>query len=331
MFEIIFGVITAVLITIFLIAMYFNFIDLANEKNKEIEFYKFLFDSDGILTIGDKFQELTTFYNKAYNLFDETSGQAKRTADVAEEMNSHLNFVVMAFKKTTDNMQVITTSSNQLVSTNTAIVQSAAQAHGASENTAHCVESAYEKMTDLYDAAENIGKSINIITEISEQNNLLALNATIEAARAGEAGIGFAVVAYEIKELAKRTSEATANILQSIERIQSCTTDIVTKITEATDVISYVKDAVASIATAVEAQTITTTEISNDVSRAFEDMQEVNEQITQSSRDASIIIQKIEQVEQNNEKMALENLQIVKEIHKFSPLISQFKNIIQAT
>ena len=61
------------------------------------------------------------------------------------------------------------------------------------------------------------------ITEISEQTNLLALNATIEAVRAGEAGKGFAVVANEIKDLAKQTPEATADIKAKISKIQAAT------------------------------------------------------------------------------------------------------------
>ena len=62
----------------------------------------------------------------------------------------------------------------------------------------------------------SVGRVASDIEAIARQTNLLALNATIEAARAGDAGKGFAVVATEVKALAKRTSEATTVIAQTL-------------------------------------------------------------------------------------------------------------------
>jgi methyl-accepting chemotaxis protein len=68
------------------------------------------------------------------------------------------------------------------------------------------------QLSGLRDALVRIGKVAQEINAIAKQTNLLALNATIEAARAGEAGRGFAVVAGEVKALANKTGEATADI-----------------------------------------------------------------------------------------------------------------------
>ena len=90
------------------------------------------------------------------------------------------------------------------------------------------IQQAAEVVHQLENHGQEISVVLDVIRDIAEQTNLLALNAAIEAARAGEQGRGFAVVADEVRNLALRTQQSTANIQQMISVLQQGTKDAVT-------------------------------------------------------------------------------------------------------
>jgi len=100
------------------------------------------------------------------------------------------------------------------------------------QSLASQLTNASQVITQLEEHGKTINDVLNVIEGVAEQTNLLALNAAIEAARAGEQGRGFAVVADEVRALAKRSQDSTKEIQAVISQIQEATINAVSSMAE---------------------------------------------------------------------------------------------------
>lgn len=176
------------------------------------------------------------------------------------------------------NLAMVVTASEEMSVTVADIAKNAEFARQRTANAVNSAGSAQKSVDQLGGAAAEINKIIDVIVEIAEQTKLLALNATIEAARAGDAGKGFAVVAGEVKELAKQTNDATADIRKKIAIMHSSTDNTIHEITQIFGVIHSVDEIVSTIASAVEEQSATTRDISNNIGTVASVVSNMNKQ-----------------------------------------------------
>ena len=240
----------------------------------------------------------------------QTSGKAMTVSAASEQMSTTISSAAGIMDEASNNLNIIASGAEEMTATIDEIAGNTEKGRQIAEEAVGKTTHATTQIDDLGNAAIQIGKVVETITEISEQVNLLALNATIEAARAGEAGKGFAVVANEIKELAKQTAEASGEIKQQIMGIQGSTQGTVTEINAIANVVGQVNELVATIAAAVEEQSVTTRDIAGNVARASEGVGEVNHTIAEGAKAAESITTDIADVTQAADEMTNASSQV---------------------
>jgi len=198
----------------------------------------------------------------------------------SEETATQANVVSAAAEQINQNVKMVSTNMDQMNSSIQEISKNTSDAARVASEAVSAAQVTNDTINKLGESSVEIGNVLKVITSIAEQTNLLALNATIEAARAGEAGKGFAVVANEVKELAKQTAKATEDIGHRIETIQGDTSEAVTAIGSITNIINQINDIQNTVASAVEEQSATASEIARNIDEAAKGTSDIAHNIT---------------------------------------------------
>ena len=211
----------------------------------------------------------------------EVSSQKEETEQVATAMNQMTATVHDVARNAEEAAQAAQTADDKVESGQQVVRQSMQRIEQLADS-ATCASSSIESLSA---EIQNIGTVLGVIKSVAEQTNLLALNAAIEAARAGEQGRGFAVVADEVRALAKRTQQSTEEIERLVSALRSAAQASVQQIQSSGELVKMAvsdalqtESALGSIAAAVSL----IQQMNQQIAAAAEQQSSVAEEINRS-------------------------------------------------
>ncbi|MFI5912023.1 methyl-accepting chemotaxis protein [Dactylosporangium sp. NPDC051541] len=249
---------------------------------------------------------------------EQMSGVTTQMSASAEEASAQAQTVSAAAEEVSRSVDTVSAGSEEMGASIREISQNASEAARVAAEAVAAATTTSSTMTKLGASSAEIGNVVKVITQIAEQTNLLALNATIEAARAGDAGKGFAVVASEVKDLAQETARATEDIARRVDAIQADTGGAVHAIEQISEVIARISDYQTTIASAVEQQTATTSEMSRSVSQAATGVGEIATNITGVAEASMVTSRGVTEAQQSTSDVARMSTEL-------SELVAQFR------
>lgn len=155
---------------------------------------------------------------------DQVSSGSEQTSAAASQVNSSSQSLAEGASEQAASLEETSSSLEEMASMTQRNAENAKKANDLGRQARNAADSGMKDMEEMTAAmheiktsSDDIAKIIKTIDEIAFQTNILALNAAVEAARAGEAGMGFAVVAEEVRALAQRSAQAAKETADKIE------------------------------------------------------------------------------------------------------------------
>jgi methyl-accepting chemotaxis protein len=204
---------------------------------------------------------------------EQTTAEAGMVSSASQHLASGASQQAASLEETSASLEEISSMTKKNAENAESAKALASQARQAADSGAADMQEMSQAMDDIKAASDNISKIIKTIDEIAFQTNILALNAAVEAARAGEAGMGFAVVAEEVRSLAQRSAQAAketgakiADSIQKSNRGVEISAKVAVGLQEIVDKARQVDELVAEIASASREQTQGISQVNTAVS-----------------------------------------------------------------
>lgn len=238
---------------------------------------------------------------------NQLAGSSQQLSEGSAEQASSIEEASSTLEETTSMVQQNTENTRQAA-------QFAEQTKAAADKGNLAMGEMLDSINEIKRSSDQIGKIIKVIDDIAFQTNILALNAAVEAARAGEAGMGFAVVAEEVRNLAQRSAQAakdTTAIIEANIELSAKGVAVTERVGEALEEITQQAKKVSELMEEIAAASQEQSQGISEVSKAIIQMETVTQQNAASAEENASAAEELSAQAENFRKIVKELLILV--------------------